>query len=158
MATKYKFFWGTLFSNWYPSEFIVDGVKFNCGEQYMMYQKAKLFGDTNSMNEILISELPREQKVIGRGVKNFKPEVWNEKKYELVKKGLREKFIQNESLLKELLKYKEYQFVEASPYDNIWGIGFDELHALENKRNWGENLLGKIITELCEELSNNNLN
>ena len=27
-------------SNWYPSDFTVDGVKFSSIEQYMMYKKA----------------------------------------------------------------------------------------------------------------------
>jgi len=33
----YDFFWGGPFSNWYPSNFVVDGKTFNCGEQFMMY-------------------------------------------------------------------------------------------------------------------------
>jgi len=153
MAIKYKFFWGGYFSNWYPSEFIVDGIKFNCGEQYMMYQKAKLFGDTNSMNAILISDSPKEQKGLGRGVKNFKADIWDEQRFGLIKIGLKEKFKQDDLFLKELLKYKGYQFVEASPFDNIWGIGYDEKNALSHMNNWGQNLLGKMLTEICEELT-----
>lgn len=38
----YFFFWrqGSVFSQWHPAEFTVDGQKFNCAEQYMMYHKA----------------------------------------------------------------------------------------------------------------------
>jgi len=36
---KYKFFWDGLFSNWSHTEFTVDGIKYNCGEQYMMTEK-----------------------------------------------------------------------------------------------------------------------
>ena len=38
----FTFFWGpgTVFSQWYPARFTVDGVEYNCAEQYMMYQKA----------------------------------------------------------------------------------------------------------------------
>lgn len=37
-------------------------------------------------------------------------------------------------------------FVEASPFDRVWGIGYDQDHALQNQSNWGENLLGKTLT------------
>ena len=34
------------FSNWYLSDFYVKDIKFSSMEQYMMYQKAVLFQDT----------------------------------------------------------------------------------------------------------------
>lgn len=39
---KFTFFFGheTPFSQWYPAEFVVDGQKYSCAEQYMMHQKA----------------------------------------------------------------------------------------------------------------------
>jgi predicted NAD-dependent protein-ADP-ribosyltransferase YbiA (DUF1768 family) len=39
---KFTFFFGRdcVFSQWYPAEFEVDGVEYNCAEQYMMHQKA----------------------------------------------------------------------------------------------------------------------
>jgi ribA/ribD-fused uncharacterized protein len=150
---KYKFFWGGNFSNWAYSEFVLDDIKFYCGEQYMMYKKAMLFNDKKIASQILdLKYNPKEQKKLGRKVKSFNNKIWDERKYNIVKTGLKEKFLQNEDLKKELLSFKGYDFVEASPYDNIWGIGFDEKHALYNIEHWGENLLGKIITELSNEL------
>lgn len=43
-------------------------------------------------------------------------------------------------------------FVEASPFDRVWGIGYDQDHALQNQSNWGENLLGKTLTFYRESL------
>jgi len=37
---KFTFFWGGIFSQWAPSEFTIDGIKFSHAEQYMMYKKA----------------------------------------------------------------------------------------------------------------------
>ena len=34
------------FSNWYLSDFVVDGIKYSSMEQYMMHKKALLFKDT----------------------------------------------------------------------------------------------------------------
>jgi len=40
---KFTFFWqaDSLFSQWYGCKFTVDGVEYNCAEQYMMHQKAR---------------------------------------------------------------------------------------------------------------------
>lgn len=149
---KYNFFWNGIFSNWYESYFDIDGITFNCSEQYMMYKKAITFDDAETARKILNSDSPKEQKQLGRKVKNFNPEYWDCVKYEIVKRGLKEKFNQNPKLKKYLLSYKGYQMVEASPYDRIWGIGFTDKEAIENIDNWGENLLGQIITELSNEL------
>lgn len=150
---KYKFFWGGIFSNWYVADFVIDGITYNCGEQYMMYQKAMFFNDIKTADEILEEIVPSEQKALGRQVKNYNDSKWSKVRYDIVKKGLKEKFTQNSSAKKMLLKYKGYQFVEASPKDRIWGIGFDSYVALDNIDNWGENLLGKILTELAQEIN-----
>src|ERR1700722_12927658 len=68
---KYKFFWDGAFSNWYPSTFFVDGVEFNCVEQYMMYIKAMFFKDKGTADKILLESKPKKQKELGREVKNF---------------------------------------------------------------------------------------
>ena len=151
---EYMFFWGGKFSNWYVSDnqFTVDGITYNCGEQYMMYQKAMLFNDFETANQILEESSPSEQKKLGRLVKNFNKEHWDNVSYDLVKKGLREKYIQSEDLKSYIKKYKGVQIVEASPYDAIWGIGFDSQHALANIDKWGENRLGKILTDLANEI------
>lgn len=117
----------------------------------MMAQKAKIFGDIESEKLIMITQNPKEQQAIGRRIKNFDSKKWDEVKYELVKKGLREKYNQNIVLKNYLLERKDCLIVEASPYDKIWGIGFDDHDALDNIDNWGENLLGKILTELANE-------
>ena len=149
---KYKFFWGGIFSNWYPSEFVIDDIKYSSGENFMMYQKAMLFNDTEIAALILAEPNPRNQKALGRKVKNFIPEKWSEVCYDLVKDGLRQKFLQNRELLTYLKQYKDYVIVEASPEDRIWGIGYDSENALANINNWGTNLLGKMLTELSNEL------
>ncbi len=39
------------------------------------------------------------------------------------------------------------ELVETSPYDKVWGIGFDTEHALDNVKDWGENKLGESVDE-----------
>lgn len=151
---KYKFFWGSTspFSNWYLHLFVHKGQLFNCSEQAMMYYKAKLFNDNEAGVNILAESNPRIQKQLGRIVKNFDDTIWKEKRYDIVKDILRSKFSGSSELLGYLREHKGFIIVEASPYDRIWGIGYDEKNALANIDKWGENLLGKILTELANEL------
>lgn len=148
---KYVFFWqgNSPFSNWYPSPFNFEGVEFNCAEQYMMYQKAKFFNDTYIMEQVLKTSSPKEQKALGRQVKNFNADRWSANCLSIMEKGLVEKFIQNEKIYNYLKSFeKDSIFVEASPFDRIWGIGYNERDALNNIENWGQNLLGNLITKI----------
>lgn len=149
---KYHFFWNGKLSNWAFSLFIVDGITFNCGEQYMMYMKAITFNDTEIADMIMKESNPKAIKGYGRMVRNYDESVWRKVRYKIVKDGLKQKFLQNEDARKELLKYKGMTIVEASPYDRIWGIGYSEKSAMDNIDNWGENLLGKILTEISNEI------
>jgi ribA/ribD-fused uncharacterized protein len=59
------------------------------------------------------------------------------------------KFSQNPKLLEWLLK-QEGQFVEASPYDKIYGIGLrsSDPRAHDPKQWQGLNLLGKALNKV----------
>jgi ribA/ribD-fused uncharacterized protein len=153
----YAFFYNGPFSNWFPAEFTIDGIKYNCGEQYMMHVKALFFKDKETAKKIMQESRPAKQKELGRSVKNYNDNTWSKVRYELVKNGLKEKFNQNKNLKKFLLSYRQFIIVEASPFDRIWGIGYDDRCAINNVGNWGENLLGKILTELANENGKNRI-
>jgi len=157
---KYTFFYKTRspFSNWHSSTFVDDqGIEYNCSEQYMMYQKAILFGDSETAEDILSAEQPREQKDLGRKVKNFDSKVWDSKAKEIVFDGCKLKFSQNPAMKKVLMETKGTLLVEASPYDRIWGIGLGEDDpAIHDPSNWnGLNWLGEVLTELREYFEEN---
>ena len=59
------------FSQWYKSKITYEELTFSCCEQFMMYFKAMLFGDTVNAKKILFSNSPKEIKELGRQVKNF---------------------------------------------------------------------------------------
>lgn len=149
---EYYFFWNGPFSNWHNSWFTIDGMRFNCGEQYMMYMKAMTFKDLSMADEIMKTLSPAKQKKLGRWVKNYDDKIWSEVRYDIVRVGLLEKFKQNQQLKEFLLNHKNFTIVEASPYDNIWGIGYTEHEAIENIDSWGENLLGKMMNDIAKEL------
>jgi len=159
LTQKRIYFWGGIFSQWAISPFIdADlGIKFNCAEQSMMYWKANTFHDKEAMAAVLKEKNPRNQKAIGRTIKNYDDKVWNEVKFDIVKSGNVQKF-SSDSKLKELLIYTDgYELVECSPYDKIWGIGLgeDNPDTLDKSKWRGENLLGKAIVEAREEIIKN---
>ena len=158
--TEYTYFWSGPFSQWYPSEFTIYDRKFNCAEQYMMYKKAMLFDDTAIAAKIMQSNDPRTQKALGRKVKNFDPEIWNDVCKQIVFDGNYAKFSQNTNLRYTLFSTSPTILVEASPYDAIWGIGLNEAMARRTPANeWpGTNWLGLTLTAVRDKLiSENNL-
>ena len=72
---EYVFFWGhhtklgkmtkACFSQWFPADFVVDDVAYNCAEQYMMAEKARVFGDDDIRQKMLACNDPKEIKALG---------------------------------------------------------------------------------------------
>lgn len=154
MSNKYEFFWNGIYSQWYQSVMTIDNIKYNCCEQYMMHQKALYFGDEDTAEKIMLTSHPKDQKALGREVKNFNKEEWDKVNLQIVYKGNLHKFSQNKDLLDELLETGDKILVEASPYDKIWGIGMGENDKdINNPLLWkGQNLLGWVITLVRQEL------
>lgn len=152
---KYVFFWGGVFSQWYKSNFTLDGITFNTAEQYMMYKKAMLFEDTEIAKQILKCNDPKKQKELGRKVKNFEMSKWNEHCLQYVFRGNHAKFDQNKRLYDMLMNTAPALLVEASPFDKIWGIGLDEKAASKTPESeWpGTNWLGKTLTNLRDHFT-----
>lgn len=162
------YFWGhtpnprkmtkACFSQWYDCRFKVGDVDYHTTEQYMMASKALLFGDEETYREIMEAEGPDRYKKLGRRVCNFDPDVWDDRKYDIVVEGNKAKFSQNLELMEFLLSTGDAILVEASPYDKIWGIGLDIETAKEGSvEDWkGENLLGCALMETRDWLRENN--
>lgn len=134
-------------SNWYLSNFKVDGIDFSSMEQYMMYQKAIYFKDYKIAEDILKTDDVSEIKAFGRNVSNYDDHRWNGVRQVIVYEGLLQKFIQNEELRNKLLSTKDAILAECAVKDTIWGIGLsmkDENRF--DKSKWrGTNLLGYTL-------------
>ncbi|XP_071828522.1 N-glycosidase Npun_R5314-like [Apostichopus japonicus] len=142
------------FSQFHPADFEVSGVKYNCAEQYMMHQKAVLFGDDEIAPQILSAEKPGQMKALGRKVKNFDEQIWRKNRERIVKEGNLAKFSQNNHLKKEMMSTQGTMLVEASPRDTIWGIGLGASNPkAQDPKQWrGQNLLGGILTDVRETI------
>lgn len=152
ISDRFVMFWNTPspFDQWTTARFLVDGVRYVCPEQYMMASKARLFGDEEIERQILSTESPKEHKRLGRAVRGFDESIWSESRCEIVRTANMAKFTQNLELRKLLLETGDRAFVEASPFDKIWGIGLaaNKPAAYDPSRWKGLNLLGDILNEV----------
>lgn len=169
--------WRHVFSQWYNLQFIggesiydltniinkedyskyLLNKPFYCREQWMMACKILIFAnDVNRdynidllENGILKTNNPAVIKSIGRKTKGFDNNIWDIWKFKVVVNGNYLQFSQDKGLQAILLGTGKDELVEASPYDNIWGIGYSEYDAKKvDRKLWGSNLLGKAIMEV----------
>ncbi len=142
------------FSQWFPVPFELEGVRYPSAEHYMMWSKARLFGDEAVAGQILAAGSPALAKKLGRAVRGFDAGVWTAHRFEIVVRASLAKFSQNAACQAYLLGSNDRVLVEASPLDRIWGIGLaasDE--RAQNPLLWnGLNLLGFALMQTRAEL------
>lgn len=142
-------------SNWYLSNFIIEGILFSSMEQYIMYKKAMCFDDQIVANKILETKDVAEIKALGRQVSNYNDSIWNGMRQILIYEGLLAKFTQNEDLKEQLISTGDAILAECAVKDRIWGIG---LSMTSPKRldiyQWnGQNLLGYALMLVRKRIS-----
>jgi ribA/ribD-fused uncharacterized protein len=152
---KFLFFWGHqperdgtigagCLSQWWPSPFTADGMRFATAEHYMMWRTATLSGDRTTAERVLVASHPHAAETLGRRVVGFDQRVWDEHRYEIVVAGSMARFGRHPPLRAFLFGTGERVLVEASPVDGVWGIGLsgDDPAAADPARWRGLNLLG----------------
>lgn len=161
----YLYFWGhqlsksgqitkSCFSQWYPSPFLIDEIHYATAEHWMMASKARLFKDDEALARILETTDPKEAKKLGRKVRNFDEVLWKKEARRLVTEGNAAKFGQNAELKVFLIATGDSVLVEASPYDNVWGISLrEDDERAKHPTSWqGQNLLGFVLMDVRDAL------
>jgi hypothetical protein len=143
-------------SNWGKSRLQIDGITYNCVEQWIMASKARACGNQAVYTQVMATSNPRKQKGLGRSLdKKVVSRCWKvQQKWEVQLRGARAKFQQNENLAVKLLSTGQKPLAEASPSDQIYGIGIAPDNPLaQDPVNWkGMNLLGKALEQVREEI------
>jgi len=163
VTDTHVFFWGGEFSNWYECPFKYKNITFFNTEQAFMWEKALFFNDIETAEQILKTPNPKENKALGRKVKNFDGESWLIASYPIMvgvnlakygQKNENNKYYRCERAKKLLLSTGDKVIVEASPYDKIWGIGihWEDDDCLDETKWKGMNLLGKALMEVRKQL------
>ena len=142
------------FSNHFQSNFRIEGIEFNCCEQFYMYSKALHFNDKQQADNILKATDPVIQKRLGSKIARFKKDVWNKRSQSVMETGLFAKFKKNPSLKDILLSTDEKILIEANKYDRYWSCGlplFD--NKIWSQKEWkGQNTLGQLLMKVRERL------
>ena len=159
---SYIFFLGTsgnygFLSNFYKCSFTVEGVTFNCSEQYFMKRKQEAFDpDNHQLAQCILGETNSVMiKKYGSMVKNYNDKTWNSLRYNVMCDALHYKFTQNPNLMQNLIETGDTILVEANPHDNIWAIGLSlQIARTVPESEWkGQNLLGKALMHTRYTLS-----
>lgn len=160
ITNKHVLFWGGVLSNFYecenPLKIEIDGktIQVPTSEHAFMIFKAAHFEDWAAVDKISKAKTPKEAKSIGRSVKNYDDLEWDGVRKDYMKKALVAKKEASPIFSESLHKWPGKSFVEASPYDKIWGIGLEELDPdADDESKWrGQNLLGQCLNELRDGL------
>jgi ribA/ribD-fused uncharacterized protein len=151
-------------SNFFPCTFTDDDeeYEFKSTEQFFMFRKTKDFGAKKLSNDIMKSSNSRAIKKIGQTrFEGFNPELWEQKKIDVMARGLSLKFNQNEELKQKLIETHPKELYEANKFDRDWGIGFDVKTAVmkelySDNKGFGKNILGNMLKELRNNLKQQN--
>jgi ribA/ribD-fused uncharacterized protein len=141
------------FSNMSQHPIEVNGEQFPSVEHYFQAMKAKEFKDDEVYDKIVKAKSAKAAKALGKKVKGFEKEVWDAKKDDIMKTGIKSKFVQHPELRKQLLETDNRVIGEANARNTYWGIGTSmSSEKSKHPAKWrGQNKLGKILMDLRVE-------
>lgn len=141
------------FSNMSEHRIDVDGIQYPTVEHYFQAMKAKEFKDEEMEEKIVKAKTAKAVKAMGKKIKNFVKEVWDAKRDEIMRIGVRAKFVQHPELRKQLLETGERMIGEADARNLYWGIGTAVTsEKSKNPEKWrGQNKMGKLLMDLRRE-------
>lgn len=159
-----------IFSNFYihePFEFIFpeyaqkpefpNSVMCECSEKAIMLIKAILMNDLIIFNMIIHNSEPSKIKILGRKISPWNQELWDEYIEDIAFEVVFQKFSKLTNYTNILLLTDNNIIVEASPYDDIWGVKLSINNSnIYNIQKWkGKNILGYALMEAREAIKNN---
>jgi ribA/ribD-fused uncharacterized protein len=137
------------FSNMAEYPIQIEEKKYPTVEHYYQAMKAQEF-DPEMEEKIRLTPSTKAVKTLGDNIKNFIKEVWDSKQLEIMKRGVRAKFIQHPELMKQLQDTGDKQIGNSDARDSFWGIGTSEnTEKSKDSSKWkGQNQLGKLLMEI----------
>lgn len=152
---KYILFWNGMMSNWAHAPYWWGGCHFENSEQHYMWLKAMHFGDEAMAKKILRETNPKITKSLGRKVSGYDDDEWAKHRENAMFHACYAKFTRNKKAHDFMMGLpRDKQFAEASPFDIIWGIGYEEHNPnAQDESTWrGQNLLGKVLTDVRSKI------
>ena len=141
------------FSNLHLTQFNIEGTTYNCCEQFIQGEKARIFNDDISHAKIMRESNPYKIKKLGNKIKGFNHQQWRRHCKSIAYKVNLAKYTQNKTLQGILLNSGTKLIAEGSN-DPYWGIGvhLHEKSALD-RRHWPNNSRG-VMSEILSQIRN----
>lgn len=119
-----------------------------------MLTKAGLMGDKETFKQIAEAKDPASCKALGRRVRPFDGDLWEEHLRVTAFEVVQQKFASDPKLKEVLLSTGDAVIAEATRNDKIWGIGIDvgDPRVNDTKQWLGRNVLGYALMEAREHL------
>jgi ribA/ribD-fused uncharacterized protein len=139
-------------SNFYKCSFTVEGITYNCGEQFIQQKHCECLGQDELAQRILSTSDPSIQKQLGGSIR-ADPRPWRDVARAEILPGIRAKFTQNPELASLLLNTGTRDIGEAST-DPYWGVAMSLSNKDSLKKDmWsGKNVMGKVLMTVRAEL------
>ncbi|KAJ6195989.1 hypothetical protein J3E72DRAFT_245083 [Bipolaris maydis] len=133
-------------SPWYMCVFKESGVRYTSVGHFILAEKARLFGDKDTLQKILVADTAEEQKLWAGNIKGIIAKTWEEHALDIATRANIAKFFVSAPLKGRLESFGTREFVLASPHDRLFGIGFNATEAIRvGKEQWGQNLFGQAL-------------
>jgi ribA/ribD-fused uncharacterized protein len=126
-------------SNFWPAEVEFEGHQYPSAEH--AYQAAK-FTDHSMRQKVAEAKTPAQAKSVAHSATTQRAN-WDEAKFDVMEKVVRDKFTRNAELRQKLIDTGDAELIEGNTWgDRIWGVCDGT----------GENHLGKILMKVRAEL------
>jgi ribA/ribD-fused uncharacterized protein len=129
--------------------------RYTSNEQYIQSSKAQLFDDDSTHARIMQTSNPYDIKQLGKEVKDFVQQRWEQEARKVATDGCMAKFSQNGHLLVlEALIKTGHRIIGEASKDTFWGVGksLSDETILESDAWTGQNLLGEILMNVRDQL------
>lgn len=142
-------------SNMHRAPFMYDGKRFTSAEQCFQVEKAAFHKRWTTANKIIVTDDAYKCKKEGDKVETNNE--WLGAREAVMKNVVRQKFVQNEVLLKKLVDTGKARLYEAVAGGSIWSINSSfYAKATYDETATGPNALGRILEDLRGEFTVNN--
>ena len=141
--------------NFYLSSFSHEGVHYISSEQLIQANKAKVFSDLETYNQILCCSTSLECKNLSNLIRNVDESKWEEEAGNICFPGIRAKFYPNPMAMDTLLyKTGNKKIVECAS-DRLWGNGMPlgDPACLDSTKWISQGILGQMLECICSEVT-----
>ena len=146
-------------SNFYPSSFIYEGIRYISSEQWIQANKAKFSGDIEMYNEILCCSTSLECKILSKQIRSMDDKKWEEEAMNICFPGIRAKFHQNANALDTLVNKTGTKRIVECASDRLWGTGIplSDPACLDYAKWISQGILGQILERIRDEVLNSRI-